>query len=146
MSLARVRAEREAGYTLSEVLIAVVILGIAVVAIVGSLGSSIFVSQAHRDIVTSDALVRRYAEQLTRATFAPCATTYAGLSGGVPAGYSVSITSIDHADGSVQPAAWGAADGAHCPANNEIQRITVQAQRTSKGTGVQKLTIIKRAP
>jgi prepilin-type N-terminal cleavage/methylation domain-containing protein len=145
MRPARPRAGREAGYTLSEVLIAVVILGVAVVAVVGSLGSSIFVTRAHRDIVTSDALVRRYAEQLTQATFAPCATTYTGLSG-VPAGYTVSIVSIEHADGSVSPTGWGPADAAHCPATNEVQRITVQAQRTSQGTGVQRLQIIKRAP
>jgi len=139
------RERGEAGYTLSEVLIAVVIRGVAVVAIVGSLGSSLFVSRAHRDIVTSDALVRRYAEQITNTAFVNCATTYPNMTG-VPAGYTVSITSIRHADGSVSPNSWGTNDAAHCPPTNEVQLITVQAQRTSGGTGVQHLQIVKRAP
>jgi prepilin-type N-terminal cleavage/methylation domain-containing protein len=137
--------DREGGYTLSEVLVAVVILGVAIVGIVGSLGSSLFISRVNRDIVTSDATVRRYAEQLIRTSYVPCATPaqYPAMTG-VPAGYTVSIVSpIQYEDGAADTPTFGpacAADG-----NNESQLITLEARRTS-GTGLQRLQIVKRAP
>ena len=55
-------ARGNAGYTLTEVLIAVTILMVAVTVIVGAMASGIVGSRIHRDIVTSDAVVRSYAE------------------------------------------------------------------------------------
>jgi prepilin-type N-terminal cleavage/methylation domain-containing protein len=139
------RCRGEGGYTLSEVLVAVIILGVGVVAIVGALGSSIFTSRVHRDIVTSDATVRQYAEQLTRVVYAPCATpaTYPAMTG-VPAGYTVTIVDVDYADGSDGAPAFSDS----CAANpaNEVQRITLEAHHTgSEKAGIQRLQFVKRS-
>jgi prepilin-type N-terminal cleavage/methylation domain-containing protein len=140
------RCRGEGGYTLSEVLVAVVILGVGVVAIVGALGSSIFTARVHRDIVTSDAVVRQYAEQLTRAVYTPCATPAAGYPAmtGVPADYSVSIVDIDYADAADPAPVFG--DGCVANPNNEVQRITLEASHTGgQKVGAQRLQVVKRS-
>jgi prepilin-type N-terminal cleavage/methylation domain-containing protein len=138
---------RDAGYTLTEVLVAVVIMSVAVVALLGSLGSEIFTSRIHRDIVTSDAVVRTYAEQLLAASYVPCATaassTYQAT--GVPAGYNASISMIEYADASVATPIWSTTTCAASP-NNEMERITIIAGRGPAYIGRQKLQIIKRNP
>ena len=61
----RFRSPRsEAGMTLVEVLVTVVILGIAVVGILSGLGSASRSSYAHRKLVNSDVIVRSYAEAI----------------------------------------------------------------------------------
>jgi prepilin-type N-terminal cleavage/methylation domain-containing protein len=137
------RVDDEGGYTLSEVLVALVIVGVAIVAIIGSLGSSVFISRVHRDIVTSDATVRRYAEQLTVATYVPCATPaqYPAMQN-VPLGFTATITAIQYADAEAAAPTFGVT----CATNptHEIQRITLVAQRAG-GSGHQTLQIVKRA-
>jgi hypothetical protein len=140
------RRRGEEGYTLSEVCIAVIILAAAIVTAVGALSSAIFVSRQHRDVVTSDELVRRYAEQLIAAPYQDCATpaTYLASSppAGVPASYTVTITSITYSDGG-NPVGYGAA----CPGTGDAgtQLIRVQASHTG-GAGMQVLRIVKREP
>jgi prepilin-type N-terminal cleavage/methylation domain-containing protein len=136
----------ESGYTLSEVLVALVIVSTAIVAIIGSLGSSVFVSRVHRDIVTSDAAVRRYAEQLVATDFTPCAqlaglVKYPDMSG-APAGYTVAITRIEYADASQAAPAFGPTCAAN--PNNEVQQLTLEAHRNAGGSGKQTLQIVKR--
>jgi prepilin-type N-terminal cleavage/methylation domain-containing protein len=140
------RCRGEAGYTLSEVLVAVVILGIGVVAVVGALSSSLFTARVHRDIVTSDAVVRQYAEQLTAAVYTPCATPAAGYPAmaGVPAGYTVSIVDVDYADAADSAPVFS--DSCAANPNNEVQRITLEASHTgSEKVGVQRLQFVKRS-
>ena len=133
----------EAGYTLSEVLVALIITAVAIVAIIGSVGSSIVVSRAHRDIVTSDASVRRYAEQLIASPYVPCATTgaYPPMAG-TPVGYTVSISAIEYADADAAAPTFGAT----CAVNptHESERITIVARRTGANVA-QTLQIVKRA-
>src|SRR5664279_767957 len=50
------------GETLIELIIAVAIMGIAVVAIVGGIATAIFMSDIHRKQATAGAYVRNYAE------------------------------------------------------------------------------------
>jgi hypothetical protein len=111
--------------------------------VIGSLGSSIFVSRVHRDIVTADATVRRYAEQLVAAPYVPCATAaqYPAMTN-VPAGYTATIIAIAYANEEDAAPAFGPT----CAPSplHEIQRITITARRTN-GAGVQRLDIVKRA-
>jgi prepilin-type N-terminal cleavage/methylation domain-containing protein len=139
------------GFTLTEVLIAVVILSVAVVALLASLGSEIFTARVHRDIVTSDAIVRRYGEQLLAAPYSACPLNLASLPAayqpaGLPAGYNAAITNIEFADASntTTTPLWGAT----CASNsaNEMERITIIAGRGPAYIGRQQLQIIKRNP
>ena len=50
-------------------LAALIILGVAVVAIISAMGTSIVASDMHRKIVTDDAVVRTYAERLNAAPY-----------------------------------------------------------------------------
>jgi hypothetical protein len=54
----------EAGETLAELLVAIAILGVAVVAIVGGLANGILASSVHRQHATADTKVRSTAECL----------------------------------------------------------------------------------
>lgn len=58
------RLPPESGTTLIEILIAIMVLGIGVTALVGGLISSISASNVHRDAATRDTIIRSYAEQL----------------------------------------------------------------------------------
>jgi prepilin-type N-terminal cleavage/methylation domain-containing protein len=133
----------EAGYTLTEVLVAVTILTVAIVVIVGAMSSGILASRVHRDIVTSDAVVRQYAEQLVSVSYVSCANTtssqYPAMSN-VPAGYTATIASIKYWNGST-PAAFGTT----CGTDAGVQQITIEAHRAT-GAGSQTLQVLKRQP
>jgi len=140
------RGHRESGYTLSEVCIAVVILAVAVTAAVGSLASAIFVSRQHRSVVTSDAVVRRYAEQLELANYIDCGTGPAYIAANapapaLPANFTMTVT-VTYADTN-NPANFGAT----CPSNpdNGAQLMRIVAQGPS-GIGSQSLQVVKRKP
>jgi prepilin-type N-terminal cleavage/methylation domain-containing protein len=87
----------ERGETLLELLVAVVIMSIALVAIVGGLVVSIHVSDIHRKQATAAALVRNYAEAfenaVTSGTFGSCADASGVAVPGLPAGFTPSVTS-----------------------------------------------------
>ena len=136
------RRDGDGGYTLTEVLVAVVILSVSVVAIVGAMGSAIFSSRVHRDLVTDDAAVRAYSEQLLQATYVNCATPAAyPVAANPPAGITVTITAIAYWNGSSS----GTNFVNTCSTDAGTQRITVRAQRGT-GPGAQVLTFVKRAP
>jgi type II secretory pathway pseudopilin PulG len=60
----RSRGHSEAGETLAELLVALAILGIAIVVIVGGLGNAIFASNVHRNYATAGTVARNAAETL----------------------------------------------------------------------------------
>ena len=77
------RPANDQGETLIELIIAVAIMGIAVVAIVSGLGTSILMSDVHRKQATAATYVRDYAEAIENAVagggYSACnATSYAG--------------------------------------------------------------------
>jgi prepilin-type N-terminal cleavage/methylation domain-containing protein len=129
------------GYTLTEVLVAVVILSVAVTAVVGALGTSIFSSRVHRNLVTGDAAVRAYAAQIAAAGYVSCATpaSYPAMTN-APAGITVTITSVAYFNGT----ATGSNFGSTCGTDQGAQQITVVANPTTAG-GQQSLTFVKRA-
>lgn len=150
--LAARHGESEAGYTLTEVLVALMILSVAIVAIVGAMGSSIFSSRVHRSVVTGDTAVRAYAEQILQGGYVPCATPsganqYPTMTN-APGGFTVTITNITYYTGTA-PGVGNvptAQFSPTCPSpDNAAQKIVILAQPLNNA-GKQSLAIVKRAP
>lgn len=90
------RRPDEAGDSLIEIVIALVIIGVVIGAFVSTFSTGATASTAHRTLVTTDAVLRNYAEQTKAAargcTPTPGATFTIGYPSppGIPAGFSVS--------------------------------------------------------
>jgi type II secretory pathway pseudopilin PulG len=154
-------APDDRGESLLELLVAVTIMGVAVVAMVGGIGTGILMSDIHRKQATAGAYVRDYAEAIentvsgsatpatcattTPATcYAPCATTarYASPAGfSAPPGYAWSIVSgsMRYWSGS----GWQPA----CPATGDtgLQKFTVQVA-SADGRANERVVVVLRRP
>jgi type II secretory pathway pseudopilin PulG len=78
------RRRKDAGETLIEVLITMIILGGAIAALVGGISNTVLITSRHRDLATANSLLRSYAEAIkenARTGYLPCATSYANLAG-----------------------------------------------------------------
>ena len=136
--------EDEAGLSLAEILITIVIVGIGFAAILGGMVTSITVSDAHRKQAAADALVRSAAEAVKdqTVTYVNCAglNAYASALPTDPSGYStVSVSSVQFWDGtSTDPVAFSGS----CPAQDEgVQLVTLVA--VADGT-TESVEILKR--
>src|SRR4051812_18022088 len=97
----------ERGETLIELLVALAILGIALVAIIGAVAASITMSDVHRKQATAGTGVRNYAEQVENyvaATgYSACGAASSYAAGAVgyaaPTGYTASPVSIRYWSG-----------------------------------------------
>jgi hypothetical protein len=121
----------EAGETLAELLVTIVLLGIAIVAIVGGLGDAILSSNVHRGHASAGALARSTAECLKDRTQPYRADGNYGGSGCIPSGVTVST---EWWTGSY-PVAWGAQNA------NGLQQLTITAD---SGPSSEAVTILKR--
>lgn len=128
----------EAGVSLVEVLVAVVLLGSAVLALVGGLGSVVSSSDRHRRTATADTVARSYTEALkltvsTRPAATWCSPSAYNVSANytVPAGYTVSQV----------PGACPAAGAA------QIQTVVIEAaDALSNPRGVARIVATVRQP
>lgn len=130
----------DSGETLLELLIAVVIMGIAVVAIIGGLVTGIVVSDVHRKQSTAGAYVRDYAEAVQSMPYKICAlpADYAAPPGfTVPTGYAPTVQSVRYWSGSDWVAACGTDAG--------VQQVTVQVA-SSDNRATEKVTVVLRKP
>jgi prepilin-type N-terminal cleavage/methylation domain-containing protein len=134
------------GETLIELLVALAILGIALVAVVGALAASITMSDIHRKQSTAGAEVRNYAEQVESYVagtgYAACAApaTYAAATVGytAPAGYSATPTGVRYWSGST----WSAS----CPASDTgLQQLTLSVRSTDT-RAVEQVVVVLRKP
>jgi Tfp pilus assembly protein PilV len=146
----RQRCRGEGGFTLTEALAALIILGVAVFGILTAMGASAVTSDVHRKSVTSDAIVKSWAERLNSVVYQECATAAvpqyqpAAMAVTVPTGFTASITSIRYwnGDGGTNtPATFSAS----CPGapDNGVQQITLLV-KSSDNRGKQQVTILKR--
>jgi prepilin-type N-terminal cleavage/methylation domain-containing protein len=139
------RAQRdESGLTLVECLVTVVIMGLAFVALLGGLGTSIFASDVHRKQATAETVLRSFAEHVKTEAYVPCAgsSTYGGSFSTSATGYSPSVTAV----------AWwnatsGAFDATACTTATDpgLQRLTLQV-RSSDERATESVQIAKRKP
>jgi type II secretory pathway pseudopilin PulG len=144
-------AGQDLGETLLEILVAVAILGIAVVAVIGSLGIGIKTSDIHRQQATAGTTVRDYAEAVGTALagnvagsggYTGCATAgaYATPPGySPPSGYTASVV-----PGSLRY--WsGGGWQTTCGTDTGLQRLTLQVT-SSDGRAVEQLVLVLRKP
>lgn len=132
-------ASGEEGTTLVELLVAVAILGIAFVAVLGGMLTSITASDMHRGQADGLALLTRNAEAVKAAPYVACAgpgTYQAALS--VANGYSVSVTAVTFLD--------GAGFVTTCSSDKGIQRVSLRAETTSGTGGAETIDVVKRKP
>ena len=139
------RSNRDSGVTLVELMVAIAILGVAVVAIVGGMATAITTSDAHRKSVTAGIVAQNYAEQLKAAAYnASCSTPLASKYPPAPAttGYNTTLTSIEYWNaGTTAPATF--ADS--CVTDPGIQRLTIKVDATD-GRASQTVVVTKRNP
>src|SRR5664280_2861900 len=123
--------DSEAGDTLVEVLLALVVLGLASVAMLVAFATSISASAEHRSLATFDTELRSASEQIisqiqqqTNPQYESCAPVADYQAGGtnqvtfsLPAGYTAKITSVQYWNGSsfISDRAWCAANMPNAP-------------------------------
>jgi Tfp pilus assembly protein PilV len=131
------RTGDDRGETLLELVIAVVILGIAVVAIVGGLASSVLISDVHRLQAAITADQANYVACAGPANYVPSAAAIAATGFTVPSGYTATA-SVQYWDGS----AFGA-----CPAGGDtgLQRVSLTVT-SDNGRARQSLVVLVRKP
>ncbi|MEU8775431.1 type II secretion system protein [Streptomyces sp. NPDC048606] len=126
----------EEGETLIEVLVAVVLMGIAFVAVFGGIGTAIIGSVRQQKVTTADSVVRSAAEEVVGRPYASCAAGYATAP--PPTGYTVTVT-IEYWDGV-------GAFVRSCPtADTGVQKVTLTVRSTGPhAIGDLTLEVVKR--
>lgn len=135
------RAGSDRGETLVEVLVTVVILGLAGVAVMAGLATSVEASDIHRQATTSGSYVKNYAEAIQsyvqghQSAF-NCSPDYSAATVGfVASGYMPTFT-------------WIAVDGtgaATTCTSNTAQMVTLKVVSTG-GRGTEQLSFVLRKP
>jgi type II secretory pathway pseudopilin PulG len=142
-------ADRDRGESLLELLIALAIMSIAVVAVVGGLLASIAASDIHRKQSTAGAAVRDYAENVEKYVagtgYTACASPSAYAAGtvgysGVPTGFAATAVAVRYWTGT----AWisGACTG---PTDLGLQELTIQVN-SSDTRASERLVLVLRKP
>jgi hypothetical protein len=111
---------RDAGETLLELLVAVVILGTTVVAILGGILVIVESSTLHRRLAQSQHGLRSWAEQISAAPYVDCAAAASfGLpSPALPSGFTPTVTAVRY---------WtGTSFANSCGSDTGIQKVTLQ--------------------
>jgi type II secretory pathway pseudopilin PulG len=141
------RASRDRGDTLLELVVAVAILSVALVAVLGVFATGVMTSEVHRKQATAGAAVRDYAEAVqgfvTSGGYVGCAAvgaygpTQVGFD--VPDGYAASVVA-----GSI--AYWNGVDWTTgCSPDLGAQRLTVRVS-SDDGRATEDLVVVARKP
>lgn len=136
------------GETLIELLISIVIMGVAVVAIFESFSTTILVSGAHRKQATAGAYVRDYAEFLENTIATPNGYKSGATTTSYPTyappdnSYTASVIAVQ---------CWTVNGWAACTAGNDtgVQQLTLQVASSDGATShgaTERLAIVVRKP
>jgi type II secretory pathway pseudopilin PulG len=146
------RLRQESGETLLELVMAIGILGIAVVAIASAIAVSTIVSAKHRNQASAQTYVRDYAEQIEAyvASGTAASTHYIACAGAnayspgtvgyaVPAGFTATVSAASAWNGSV----WGG-----CTTDPGFQRVKVTVSSLDTGATVasESIDVVLRNP
>jgi type II secretory pathway pseudopilin PulG len=110
----------DAGETLTELLVAVVVLGIATTGIVFALGTTVRAATMDRRQALAQNALRAWAEQVSAGPYTACATagSFAAPSPALPTGLTATVTRVQYWDGSTFASSCGTDTG--------VQRVTLQ--------------------
>ncbi|MFE2268367.1 type II secretion system protein [Streptomyces lavendulae] len=115
------RPRGEEGETLIEVLVSVVLMGVAFVTIFGGIGTAIISSVRQQKVTGADSVVRSAAEEVVGDPYVSCAGGYGTPT--PPPGYTVTVT-VEYWDG---VGAFATA----CPAaDTGVQKVTLTVRST----------------
>ena len=149
--MSRRAMSEEDGFSLVEMLITIVIVGIGFAALLGGVMTSVIVSSHQREQATVDAVARSAAEWIKDPVNNPysCAANnpYSVSALPVPIGYTVTISSIEYwAPPAVPlPASYAPQfQSASSTCSKGLQRITIQV-RSSDSQANETVQVIKRA-
>jgi type II secretory pathway pseudopilin PulG len=129
------------GETLLELIVALSIMSVAVVAVVAGLATGVLMSDVHRKQATAGMAVRNYAEAITQAVdaggypataCAPLTTSFTA-----PAGFTATVLSTRYWDGS----AWKLS----CATDTGLRQLTLQV-RSADARAAEQLVIEVRKP
>jgi prepilin-type N-terminal cleavage/methylation domain-containing protein len=149
----RARVGGDAGVTLVELLITLVILGVVFVAILGGMATGMVVSDLHRKQATAETILRSYAEAVKAASYTVCAApaAYAASAVGysVPAGlrptYSASVAAVTYWQPGASTGSFVSSLGS-CPgSDNNLQSVTLRVV-SSDGRDSETMQVVKRKP
>jgi type II secretory pathway pseudopilin PulG len=130
-------ARSEDGETLAELIVAVAVLGVAVVALLTGFGTAIMTSGLNRTDAGQAKDIRDYAEALQQATYVTsCPATYTALTGYTPPANST--VTVNYWNGT------GYTSG--CGADTGLQKLTIAITPTDTRAPSETLDIIKRRP
>lgn len=116
---------RDAGETLVELLMTVVILGIATAGISGALLVSTKASALHQQQALAQNALRSWAEQVGAGAYTPCAAagSFGAPSPALPTGLTAAVSAVQY---------WnGTAFTGTCGADTGIQRVTLRITATN---------------
>jgi Tfp pilus assembly protein PilE len=135
----------DAGETLIELMMAVAIMGITVVAIVGGIATTILMSDVHRKQATAGSYVRSYAEAVGtyvavpgnfNATTSPSALqTAVGFA--APTGFAATVTPPVRC--------WDGTTFGTCAASSTVQQVTLNVASTDLRAS-ESLVVVVRKP
>jgi prepilin-type N-terminal cleavage/methylation domain-containing protein len=112
------------GITLLELLITMVLMGIAFAAVLGGMGVFLKAANNQRSVASLDARIRTYAEALIAAPYVDCASSSTYSSVAAPTGYAATV-SIAYWDGSI-PASFRTT----CSTDVGVQQLTITLRAT----------------
>lgn len=134
------RRQVDAGFSLVESLVTIALIGIAIVGIMGALGTATTASDLQARQADADAALRSGAELIKSQAYVACplVPSYDPSSATTAPQMTVTLVSVEHWDGSAFQSACPVTDGG-------FQRITIEAASTG-GTFERSLQFIKRRP
>ena len=134
------RSSNDEGETLIELIIAVAIMGIAVVAIVGGIATTIVMADVHRKQASAGAYVRDYAEAVSGHYSGSISPSYLPAAVGftVPSGFTATVTSVK---------CWDDAGKVFstCTTANDVQQVTLAVASTDTRAS-ESLAVVVRQP
>jgi len=134
------RDSNDEGETLIELVMAMMIMGIAVVAIVGGIATTILMSDVHRKQASAGAYVRDYAEAVSGHYDGSITPSYlpAAVSFTVPAGFTATMTSLKCWDDALKVFNT-------CTTANDVQQVTLKMTSTDNRAS-ESLAVVVRQP
>lgn len=138
-------ADRERGETLLELLIALTIMSIAVVAIVGGLVAGVAVSDIHRKQSTAGAAVRDYAEIVEKYVAGAPYTSCAAPSAYAPATVGFTVPSGGYTATAVALRYWSGTAWTTSPCTDVgLRELTIQVASTDSRAAEQLVLVLRK--